>query len=609
MLNQVSQCVGWVTSTIHRPYPSRGHRWAQPTLCLLAVLAALWPALALGQTAVPTFECIGLYWRPGDAGGGEAKVRFRVQGEEAWREGHPLWYAELDGEYRGSLVGLRPGTSYEIELTAHSGQKISLTAATRSDQFPIGKTTYLPGGEMDKPVKITEPGTANAWHLVTPTPGTKTVIDVFNLHDNCVEVAADYVIIRGLELKNAGQSAVLIRRGVHNVVVEDCHMALWGRVGGARVWGVFYGSDSGIYAERGAGDLVLQRNLIENPRSGSNDWESGHPDGPQGISLIDSSGGNIIRYNEIRSTEDHGYNDGIGGASNFSFQGSPNRDSDIYGNIITNCWDDAIESEGANMNVRIWGNYIDKTFVFIASAGTSKGPLYMFRNVFASSRISHQDPAGGMIFKTAGVGRTLTLDGKEVPGDWGRRYIFHNTTLQPNGALNVFSSHGVCNVVTRNNIFRVRGNVYPSDSRTRSSASGRNAPAPDSKSATRRSSFASDAPPNSFRNDVTGGYLAGGFVRAMFVPSDRLEWFLAATVPNIKWGRIEYSRSDKNFAITDPLVQVPNPAIDKGTRLPTFNDDYQGAAPDIGAFENGNPPLRFGRERAPGFARAPWETY
>ncbi len=552
-------------------------------LVLQIVFVILGSDVARAQTAVPTFECIGLYWKPGDAGGGEAKVRFRAQGDEAWREGYPLWYAELEGEYRGSLVGLRSGTTYEIELTAPSGKKASLTAATRSEQFPIGKTTHLPGGDMDKPVRITESGTASAWHLVTPAPGTKTVIDVFNLHDNCVEVAADYVIIRGLELRNAGQSAVLIRKGMQNVVVEDCRMTLWGRVGGARVWGVFYGSDSGIYAEKGAGGLVLQRNLIENPRSGSNDWESGHPDGPQGISLIDSSGGNIIRYNEIRSTEDHGYNDGIGGGSNFSFQGSPNRDSDIYGNIITNCWDDAIESEGANMNVRIWGNYIDKTFVFIASAGTSKGPLYMFRNVFASSRISHQDPSGGMIFKTAGVGRTLTLDGKEVPGDWGRRYIFHNTALQPNGALSVFSSHGACNVVTRNNIFRVRGNVYSSSSK--------------------------QGPPNSFRNDLTSGYLAGGFVRSMFVPSDRLEWFLAPTVPNIKWGRIEYSRSGKNFAITDPLVEIPNPAIDKGTPLPTFNDDYKGAAPDIGAFENGRPPLRFGREAAPGFARAPWEVY
>ena len=605
MSEQIGRNVNQGLSLNLKGHETRDRHACCPLFCgLLAVFMALWPDLTRAQTAVPTFECIGLYWKPGDVEGGDAKVRFRTQGDGTWREGYPLWYAEQDGEFRGSLVGLRPGTTYEIELTVPSGKKASLTAATRSEQFPIGKTTHLPGGEMDKPLRVTESGTADAWHLVTPAPGTKTVIDVFNLHDNCVEVAADYVIIRGLELKNAGQNAVLIRKGVHNVVVEDCHMTLWGRVGGARVWGVFYGSDSAIYAETGAGGLVLQRNLIEHPRSGSNDWESGHPDGPQGISLINSSGGNIIRYNEIRSTEDHGYNDGIGGGSNFSFQGSPNRDSDIYGNIITNCWDDAIESEGANMNVRIWGNYIDKTFVFVASAGTSKGPLYIYRNVFASSRISHQDPSGGTILKTAGVGRTLTLDGQEVPGDWGRRYIFHNTALQPNGALSVFSDHGICNVVTRNNIFRVRGNVYPSGRQTRSSASGSPSPS-------------RDGPPNDFRNDLTGGYLAGGFVRSMFVPSDptrsgaagRLEWFLAPTVPSIKWGRVEYSRSGKNFAITDPVVQVPNPAIDKGARLPGFNDDFQGAAPDIGAFENGNPPLRFGREAAPGFARAPWETY
>lgn len=98
-------------------------------------------------------------------------------------------------------------------------------------------------------------------------------------------------------------------------------------------------------------------------------------------------------------------------------------------------------------------------------------------------------------------------------------------------------------------------------------------------------------------------------MRALFVPSDRLEWFLAATVPTIKWAKVECSRNGQDFTITDPLVEVPNPAIDRGSRLPTFNDDYQGTAPDIDAFENGNPPLRFGREAAPGFVRAPWEMY
>ncbi|NLH16474.1 MAG: right-handed parallel beta-helix repeat-containing protein [Phycisphaerae bacterium] len=531
--------------------------------------------------AIPTFECLGLYY-PSENGKEACDVKYRRTEEKEWRTALPLVYDSNQKEFRGSLVGLKPDTEYSIRLVC-GDQTVEFTGRTRSEQFPIGKTIHLPGGDTGKPVRITEGGRPDGWTLVTPTPGTKTVIDVFNLSDTCVEVAADYVIIRGLELKNAGRNAVLIRKGVQNVIVEDCRMTLWGRVGGAAVWGVLYGSDSAIYAETGAGGLILQRNLIEYPRSGSNDWESGHPDGPQGITLQNSSGGNIIRYNEIRSTEDHGYNDGIGGSSNFSFAGSPNRDSDIYGNIIANCWDDAIESEGANMNVRIWGNYIDKTFVFIASAGTSRGPLYIYRNVFASSRISHQDPGGGTIFKTWGPKRTLTDNGNEVPGDWGRRYIFHNTALQPNGATSVFSGHGIVNAVSKNNIFRVRGDTYPDHS--------------------------GDGPANDFRNDLTGGYIAGGFVRSLFVPSDRMEWFLAATVPSIQWGKVPFQRGDREVVITDPVVQVSNPAIDKGVWLPGFNDDFKGSAPDLGAFENGNSPLRFGREAAPGFARAPWEVH
>ena len=95
----------------------------------------------------------------------------------------------------------------------------------------------------------------------------------------------------------------------------------------------------------------------------------------------------------------------------------------------------------------------------------------------------------------------------------------------------------------------------------------------------------------------------------MFLPSERLEWYPAPTMQRIRWGRVEYTRNGKQFAITDPMVEARNPAIDRGERLPGFNDDFTGAAPDMGAFEVGRPPLRFGREMAPGFTRAPWELY
>lgn len=527
--------------------------------------------------AVATFESIGIYYSRADAGA--ANVRYRQAGQREWREGYPPIYDPRLGEYRGSLVGLEPDTSYEIRIEA-GGERIELQSRTRSEVFPIGPTTHLPAGSAGETLTIREGGTENGWKLITPEPGKKWVSDVFNMADNNVVIEAGYVILRGLELRGAAQHAVLIKPGVRNVIIEDCHITGWGRIGGARVWGIFHGSDSAIYAQTGAGRLVVQRNLIEFPRGGSNDWESGHPDGPQGITLINSSGGNVIRYNTIRSTEDHGYNDGIGGGSNFSFEGSPNRDSDIYGNIISHCWDDAIESEGANANVRIWSNFIHHTFTHVATAATAMGPLYVFRNVFGSSRITHQDPSGGTMIKTGG--REVVVNGETVSTLLGYRFIFHNTALQPGGALDVFSGHELHNAVSRNNIFYARGRTY---AQTR------------------------PGPPNDFRNDLTGGYLGGGFVSSMFLPSEGLEWFLAPGMNKILWGRVEYNRGGKTVAITDPMEQVPNPALDKGERVPGFNDDFRGAAPDIGAFENGLPPLRFGREMAPGFRRAPWELY
>ncbi len=546
-------------------------------LCMAAAGSALLAA-DTPASAIATFESIGLYYnRPAAR---ECNVEYRVAGSPKWRQGYPLVYDQREKQYRGSLVGLTPDTLYDIRLEA-DGQKVELQARTRSEDFPIGKTTHLPGGTTDQPLHIREGGSATAWHLVTPAPGTKYISDVFNLSDYNIVVEADYVILRGFELKNAGIHGVLIKEGVQNVVIEDCHITGWGRLGGARVWGISTGGmDSGIFAERDAGHLVIQRNLIENPRSGSNDWESGHPSGPQGISLQDSRGGNIIRYNTIRSTDDRGFNDGIGGSSNYSFKGSPNRDSDIYGNIVANCWDDAIESEGANMNVRIWSNYIHHTFVHIATAATSMGPLYIFRNVFGESRVSHQDPSGGMMIKT-GMSY-LTINGERVSTGLGYRFIFHNTALQPKGGLDVFSSHELHNAVTRNNIFYSRGRTYPPDK---------------------------GLPTNDFKHDLTGGYLGGGMIRTMFLASERLEWFLAPTMNRMEWGRVEYTRNGKTVAITDPMVQAKNPALDTGVALPGFNDDYGGSAPDMGAFENGRPPLRFGREMAPGFARAPWEMY
>lgn len=526
--------------------------------------------------AVATFECLGLYWKTDADSTMTCAASWRTSGGSEWKQALPLWYDARDREFRGSIVGLDPDTTYEIRLEC-GGKTASLKARTRSDRFPVGKTTFLPDSTIDGTIRVNEAGTPGAWHLVTPADGAKTVLDPENFADYNIIVESSFVIIRGLELKNARIHSILIRADVHDVVIEDCRFTFWGRGGGPRSFGNEGGSDSAVFAEKGTSGIVIQHNLMENPRGASNDWDTGHPNGPQGITLIDSKGGNIIRYNEIRSTEDHGFNDGFGGGSNYSFEGSPCRDSDIYGNIISNTWDDAIESEGANMNVRIWGNYLHHTYQHVATAVTSKGPLYIFRNIFGLSRRTHLDPLGGSMIKL----------GERDPYIGGRRYVFHNTSLQPSGAFSVFSSHPCTNVVSRNNIFDCPGTL-----------TGTREP----------------AVPSDLDHDLFNGIsLVPGYERhavhgkPSYAHSYGLEFYPAPTTTRIEWGVTTTEHDGKKLSVTDKVVTVPNPVIDAGIPIPNFNDGFKGKAPDLGAFERGNPPLRFGRHGGVPGVYAPWE--
>jgi hypothetical protein len=536
--------------------------------------------------AVTTFECAGLYWKTAESG--QCNVKYREVKTTKWNDALPLIYDSRDGEYRGSVINLRPDTEYEAQLQ-NGNAKADLRFTTRRDKFPIGKTTLLPSGESDKPVVITESGTPEAYHLVTVPAGTKSVLNLENAGKYGIEIDADYVIIRGVEIRNAALDGIRIRRNRHDIVIEQCHITFWGRIGGPHTYGNLEGgSDSGIYAENGTYNLTIQRNLIEDPRGASNDWETGHPDGPQGISVFSSNGGNVIRYNEIVSTEDHGFNDGIGGGSNFSFTGNMNRDSDIYGNIIRNMWDDAIECEGGNTNIRIWGNYIHLFYNGIATASTSKGPIYIFRNISGESRSGHQNPIGGAFIKTG--------ERNEFGG--GRRFVFHNTIVQPRGVLDVFSSHVNPNCYSRNNIFDVSGRLAsdiekePASDYDYDYFSG----STKGKSAKEEHSVRVSRTPSGTR---------------LFVSAYNLEFYPRSSINTIKWGSQPYELGERKVNITDPVVWVPNPLIDSGIILPGFNDGFAGKAPDLGAFEVGLPPLQFGRRAYLTYnqERAPWELF
>lgn len=526
--------------------------------------------------AVSTYECSSLYWKTPAAG--NCSVRYKKVQDKVWKNGLDLVYDARQGEYRGSLINLSPDSEYQAELST-DGAKTKLTFKTRNDVFPIGKTTELPAGESAKTIVIKESGTADAYHLVTVPPGTRSVINLRNVDNEGILVDADYVIIRGVEIRNAKMHGIRIASNRHDVVVEQCYITFWGRIGGPSTYGNFEGNmDSGVMAGTGTWNLTIQRNLIEEPRGGSNDWETGHPAGPQGVSVTQSLGGNVIRYNDIVSTEDHGFNDGIGGGANFSYVGNMNRDSDIYGNLIRSAWDDAIEVEGANMNVRVWGNYLDRYYQGVATAATSLGPIYVYRNVLAASRRSHRNPQGGNMFKVGGRG--------EFKG--GRRYYFHNTSVQPGGPYGGLPKCDNC--VAWNNIFDIPGGTsQQGDSLT------------------------------DFDYNYGGGWHEEHPVAfehstrsaRLFVSSTSFEFYPRLYVNCVVIGKYPYQFGDRERTITDPVVQLKNPMIDGGKRIPGFNDDFKSEAPDLGAFEVGSPPLEFGRRAYLNYDEgwAPWERY
>src|SRR6187401_978953 len=77
-----------------------------------------------GPFAIATFHCLGLYWSPpGGSAEKQVLLRYRKQGDSAWKEALPMRYNPIPNtdedltDYRGSIVHLTPATTYEVELT------------------------------------------------------------------------------------------------------------------------------------------------------------------------------------------------------------------------------------------------------------------------------------------------------------------------------------------------------------------------------------------------------------------------------------------------------------------------------------------------------------
>ena len=537
------------------------------------------PAPALPSTntkATPTFESIGLYWKPPSTpAGAKCDVRFRAAGETNWRQGYPMWFDARNGECRGSIVHLAPDNWYEVQFAMPGEQPVAqVNAKTWSENFPIAQVVHVT--DSNTPLVITQGGTASGYVLYTPAPGSSATIDVQKAHDYNIKISAPYVIIRGLTLKNSRMDGIKIEQGASDLVIEDNDISEWSSWGGYTSkdgWKVARNKDSAIKAYCNAGPwlerTVIQRNKIHHPTYGANSWSgfsSGpsdpHPLGANGIYMLDCGGNHVWRYNDLYSETGRYFMDGFGGGENFSTKGFPNADTDIYGNRISHAWDDAIEAEGANRNVRIWGNYMDQTATGVATTSTSVGPVYVFRNVQNRSRnlsMSSLDADSRLyMFKS----------GSQSGYGGGRRFMFHNTALQApppagstyplgagEGLAAPSSTEGLTNTVSRNNIYHVW-----------------------------KSHWASIRTQGGSGNDLDYDLVNGSVTAYAGAEANRV-----VGVPIYAPGNGWISEGGGMYQLAPS-----SPGYDRGAVLPNFNDGFTGAAPDMGAHEAGLPAMRLG---------------
>ena len=272
-------------------------------------------------------------------------------------------------------------------------------------------------------------------------------------------------------------------------------------------------------------------------KEGTGDYEAG------GIYVFGSSQsnvGNVIRFNTFEHFFDgsHLYSDNTNG---------PTRNMDFHDNLIADCSDDAIETDGAAVNARFYNNRFIRFLTGISIAPAATGPSYIFRNILAGWH--SVDEYEGYPFKFN--------YGPPPSTRW--IYIYHNTCFTDVSGQDGFLFKGYSewsNVVSRNNIYAGTDCAIESWPSTN---------------------------PVTMDYDALFTTHATRFARWGSAGYATLPAFAAATGQET-----DGIAADPRFVDTSSTnysLNSDSPLIDRGLRIPGINDDYVGAAPDIGAFE------------------------
>jgi hypothetical protein len=252
--------------------------------------------------------------------------------------------------------------------------------------------------------------------------------------------------------------------------------------------------------------------------------------------------GNVIRRNTF-----HDYFDGFGTCPESS--DTVTNETDVYENLVYRAGDDGMSSDGRCSNLRIWSNTFHDVLIGISLAPVYGGPVYAIRNLIYRTGVGNNSYTGSPFKFNSGYDTS------------GPMYLFHNTadavvTVPRSDGLHVKTPGTWELIYARNNIWA--GTRY----------------AINNSNAGQLIDLDYDGVWNDGANDL---------VRWSGASYATLGAFTAVTGQephglNVAPGFADAAGGDYTLDDSSDLIDV-------GLPIPGINDGYEGAAPDVGAFE------------------------
>jgi hypothetical protein len=610
----------------------------------------------------PTLTALGFEWRiEGDSNrNASVSVRYRARGETKWRQGLPL--LRLAGErtrqhpfdftaenmFAGSVFDLEPDTEYEVELRLQDPDGVEgnaqavLTARTRAEPQPAtgGRVYHVYPRDYTGPKQ--EPafnsllsayytGAAHAdWSNAFPPrvqPGDIILVHagvykddrrrygggMGTVFDGTYYLTASGTEDRPIVIKAAGDGEVIFD-GDGNEVLFDLMAANHHYFEGLTIRNTNVAMLAGRKRITGAVGLTVKHSRFENVGIGIHtDWSgsknfyiadnvfvgrqmpdhlmgwigrtwSSFPDFPTPLlsnyAVKVYGSGHVIAYNDVSH-----FHDGIDHAT----YGNPDGDEtidrdrmpvsiDIYNNDIRNVDDNCIEVDGAMHNVRVLRNRcFNHAHRALSAQPLLGGPAYFIRNVVYNA------PEGGSLKLHAQPSGLI---------------FYHNTLVGE-----VHEMGPASNVHFRNNIIIGQGawpEVFSVDTFTNYSSSDYNGfrPVAGQKGAfawhsppfDRTADFSSDRQTRKFDSLKAYSAATGQDRRSVLLDLDDFEGLV---LPDRSDPRRYYHPSEVDFRL-----RARSAAVDAGVVLPNVNDGYAGKAPDLGAYERGQPLPHYGPRKS-----------